>query len=614
MTWALDQGARYLGAGRCRFRVWAPAVKQVEVALAAPREEYVLMEPQEDGYHQATLEGVEPGRLYFYRLDGARLRPDPASRFQPQGVHGSSQIVDPRFAWEDDDWHGLPLEEHVFYELHVGTFTPEGTFMAVIPLLDGLKELGITALELMPVAQFPGRRNWGYDGVYPFAVQDSYGGPDGLKHLVNACHRRGLAVVLDVVYNHLGPEGNYLWDFGPYFAQTYRTPWGAAINFDGPGSDGVRRFLIDNALYWITEFHMDALRLDAVHAIFDTSACSLLQELAEEVHAQAGRLNRRVYAIAETSLNNPLLLRCPERGGYGLDAQWNDDFQRALHALLTGERGGYYADFGRLADLEKAFTEGYVLTGQYSHYRQRRHGRSSRELAARQLVVFGQNHDQVGNRLKGERTSRLLSWEECKLVAGAVILSPYLPLLFMGEEYGEVAPFHYFISHSDPDVVESVRRGRQALFAAFGWRGDAADPQDETTFFLSRLDHGLRQSGRHRVLYEWHRELLRLRKAVPALAELSRERMEVVAAERQKTLLVRRWSCNDEACLFMNFSDTRAAPVLPWAGRWHKELDSADSRWLGDGQTLPDEIWAHEESPLPVPPRTFALFRRIHDP
>jgi maltooligosyltrehalose trehalohydrolase len=359
-------GATYLGDGRCRFRLWAPFAQTAAVRIVAPQERLIPMEPHERGYHEATVDGIEPGNLYIYRLDDGKDRPDPASRFQPRGVHGPSQVMDSSFPWEDDSWSGLPLEQYVIYELHAGTFTPEGTFDAIIAHLDRLKELGVTAIELMPVAQFPGDRNWGYDGVDLFAVQSSYGGPAGLKRLVNACHRHGLAVVLDVVYNHLGPEGNYLADFGPYFTDRYRTPWGQAINFDGPGSDEVRRFFIENALYWTTEFHIDGLRLDALHAVFDSSAQPFLEELAAVVHDEADRMGRRVYLFAESDRNDPRFVRSSDSGGYGLDAHWNDDFHHALYTLLTGEQTGYYQDFGKMEDLAKAFREGFIYSGQYS--------------------------------------------------------------------------------------------------------------------------------------------------------------------------------------------------------------------------------------------------------
>jgi maltooligosyltrehalose trehalohydrolase len=385
------------------------------VRIVAPPERIVPLEKEDRGYHQGIIEDVEPGSLYVYRLDEGKQCPDPASRSQPQGVHGPSQVVDPHFPWEDRHWFGLPLEDYIIYELHVGSFTPEGTFEAIMSHLEELKDLGVTAVELMPVAQFPGSRNWGYDGVFPFAVQHSYGGPEGLRRLVDACHQHGLAVVLDVVYNHLGPEGNYLANFGPYFTQRYRTPWGAAINFDGPHSDEVKWFFIENALYWITEFHIDALRLDALHAILDLSAQPFLEELATAVHDEAERRGRRVYLIAESDLNDTKLIRSRELGGYGLDGQWNDDFHHALHTLLTGESSGYYQDFGKVGDLAKAFTEGYVYSGQYSAYRRRQHGNSSKLLPAPKFVVCAQNHDQVGNRMFGERLTQMVSFDALKL-------------------------------------------------------------------------------------------------------------------------------------------------------------------------------------------------------
>jgi maltooligosyltrehalose trehalohydrolase len=584
------------------------------VHLVAPRERLVPLQRESQGYHHAVLEGVEPGSLYLYRLDEGLERPDPASGSQPQGVHGPSEVVDPTFPWQDHGSDGLPLDAYIIYELHVGTFTAEGTFDAIIPHLDTLKDVGITSVELMPVAQFPGERNWGYDGVFPFAVQASYGGPGGLKRLVNACHQRGMALVLDVVYNHLGPEGNYLKDFGPYFTDGYRTPWGAPINFDGSYSDEVRRFFVENALYWITEFHIDALRLDALHAILDVSAHPFLEELSTAVHEQTERIGRRVYLIAESDLNDTKLIRPRELGGYGLDAQWNDDFHHALHTLLTGEQSGYYQDFGKLVHLTTAFTEGYVYSGQYSPYRRRRHGNSSKSLPARQFVVCSQNHDQVGNRMFGERLSRLVSFDALKLAAGVVLLSPFVPLLFMGEEYGEPAPFPYFVSHSDPTLIEAVRRGRREEFAAFAWQGEPPDPLDETTFLRAKLDHKLRYDGRHRVLHEFYRELIRLRKGLPALASLNKEQMEVTGYESQHVVFVRRWSGDDEVFTVFQFADTPVSVTLPVPeGRWRRQLDSSDERWQGSGSSLPDEVKSAGEVTLRLPRKAFALFRRTEE-
>ncbi len=475
-------GAVWLGDGRTRFRIWAPGFDHASVHLLFPRDMHLPMKKDAMGHHEAVAEGVAPGALYKIRLGDLPERPDPASRFQPQGSHGPSQVVDPSFPWTDGRWRGLPLESLVFYEMHVGTFTPEGTFEAAIRHLDGLVDLGVTAVELMPVAQFPGARNWGYDGTFPFAVQNTYGGPAGLQRFVNECHRRGLAVALDVVYNHLGHEGNYLWGMAPFFTDRYKTPWGSALNFDGPDSDEVREFFIQSALWWVRFFHVDALRLDAVHAIMDSSARPFLGELAERIRAAAGALGRQVHLIAGSDRNDPRLVRPAGVGGYGLDAVWNDDFHHALHVLLTGEREGYYRDFGRLDQLGRAISGGFVYTGQYSEYRRRRHGAPSDDLEPRRLVVFAQNHDQVGNRMLGERLAALVPFEKLKLAAGVVILSPNIPLLFMGEEYGETAPFQYFVDYSDQGLVEGTRRGRREEFAGFLRKGEPPDPQDEAAF------------------------------------------------------------------------------------------------------------------------------------
>jgi maltooligosyltrehalose trehalohydrolase len=579
-------GATYLGGDLGGFLVWAPLVSRVEVHILAPEERLVPLKKVARGYHYGIVQGVKPGTRYLYRLDGDLERPDPASKFQPEGVHGPSQVIEPNFVWEGLHWSGIPFSHYVVYELHAGTFSAQGTFDAIAAHLDKLKDMGITAIELMPVAQFPGERNWGYDGVYPFAVQNSYGGTDGLKRLIDACHQRGLAVILDVVYNHLGPEGNYSGDFGPYFTDRYRTPWGLAINYDGPDSDEVRRFFIENALWWVTEFRVDALRLDAVHGIFDFSALHILQELASAVHEQAERLNRRIYVIAESDLNDVRLVRPPELGGYGLDAQWNDDFHHALHTLLTGESTGYYKDFGHLQDLAKAFAEGFVYSGAFSPARRRRHGNNSKDLAAERFVVFAQNHDQVGNRLKGDRLSALVSFEGLKLAAAVVLLSPFIPLLFMGEEYGETAPFPYFVSHSDPDLVEAIRRGRRAEFAYV--QGDPPDPQAEATWQAARLDHGLRHQGRHRILFEFYKELIKLRNETRAGAGLSKDRMEVVCLERESTLVVRGWGQEAQVAAIFHFGDTARSLKIPLPpGRWLKRLASGEAQWHGPGPDLP---------------------------
>jgi len=611
----ISPGPSRLENGRWLFSVWAPLADAVEVQISEPGVHSARLHKIESGYHRGILEHVGPGSRYVYRLHFSESdpleRPDPASRYQPDGVHEPSQIVPTEFSWDDDGWRGQPLSRYVIYELHVGTFTPEGTFDAVVRHLDELVHLGVTAVELMPVAQFPGSRNWGYDGVYPYAAQNSYGGPEGLKRLVNACHRKGLAVVLDVVYNHLGPEGNYLRDFGPYFTDSYRTPWGEAVNFDGPHSDHVRRFFIENALYWTVDCHIDALRLDAVHAIMDFSARPFLEELARAVHRKAEELNRRIYLIAESALNDTRVVRSRELGGFQLDAQWNDDFHHSLRTALTGDRSGYYKDYSGLHDLAKAWREGYVYSGQYSEFRQRSHGNSSRNVASRQLVVFSQNHDQVGNRMLGDRLAAAVSFEKQKLAAGLVLLSPFVPLIFMGEEYGETAPFLYFVSHGDPDLVQAVRDGRRKEFAAFDWRTEPPDPQDEKTFLQSKLNRSMRFEGKHRALFEFYRELLELRNRIPALANLSKKRTSVVCDRQQHLLLVRRRFGDGESFLTFNCNEA-TMPVrihLP-EGRWRKRVDSAEARWMGPGSSTPGTLPVKKRAEFEAAPCSVVVFTR----
>jgi maltooligosyltrehalose trehalohydrolase len=596
--------------GGCRFRIWAPAAVRVDLKLLDPTGRVEPMDRREDGYFEAVVEDAGPGTRYFFRIDSRDL-PDPASRFQPEGVHGPSQVVDSRVEWQDAAWTGLPIERYILYELHVGTFTREGTFDAVAPHLQRLKDLGVTAIELMPVAQFPGVRNWGYDGAFPYAAQNSYGGPVGLRRLVDACHGHGLAVVLDVVYNHLGPEGNYLGAFGPYFTEKHKTPWGPAINFDNPESDEVRRFFVENALYWISECHVDALRLDAIHAIHDESAFPFLTELGEAVHGEAERLRRLAYVLPESALNDTRILRPKECGGMGLDAQWNDDFHHALRVLLTGDRTGYYRDFGELEDLAKAYREGFVYSGQYSGFRRRRHGNSSKAIPARQFIVFSQNHDQAGNRMFGERLSTLLPYEQLKLAAGAVLLSPFIPLLFMGEEYGEVAPFLYFVSHQDADLIEAVRAGRKEEFAAFAWQGEPPDPQDARTFERSKLDHELSGAPTNRKLLDFYRELIDLRKTVPPLASLSKEQMEVAVFEEQRALCLRRWEGEDEVMVLVCFAAVVVTVELRTvAGRWDKLLDSSDREWLGPGGSLPFVAAGGDGVRLRLNPGSVVVYRK----
>jgi maltooligosyltrehalose trehalohydrolase len=499
---ALPVGASYLGNARCAFRVWAPSARELFVDVYSPRPQTIRLSTSGGGLWHGVGDQIEPGARYKYRFSDGRVFADPASRSQPVGVHGPSEVVDPAFPWTDAHWHGLPVEDYVIYEMHIGTFTPEGTFHSATGHLSYLRELGITAVEIMPVAQFPGSRNWGYDGVYPFAVQNSYGGAAGFKRFIDAAHGLGLAVVLDVVYNHLGPEGNYLGQFGPYFTDRYRTPWGEAINFDGADNCPVRAYFVENALYWVRDFHLDGLRLDAVHAIHDNSHRHILAEIAEEVHACGRALHRTINVIAESDLNEVRIVLAGEIGGYGLDAQWSDDFHHALHAVFTGERSGYYEDFGRTEDLAKALSSGFVYSGQYSSYRGRCHGTDCTDIPGRAFVVCAQNHDQIGNRMKGERLSHLVAVDDLKLAAAILLLSPFVPMLFMGQEYADTAPFLYFVSHTDPQLVEAVRQGRKREFQAFLEQGDVPDAQDESTFARSTLNLGLRYA-------EWHAVVLK---------------------------------------------------------------------------------------------------------
>lgn len=603
-------GAKCLTGGGCQFAVWAPFAKKVEVRLVSPLKQTCLLERKEKGYWSAVLKNVPPEARYFYVLNGKLQRPDPASHFQPEGVHRFSQVVDHiQFSWEDFLWKGIPLKRTVMYELHVGTFTPQGTFQAVIPRLDQLKELGVNTLSLMPVAQFPGTRNWGYDGVFPYAVQNSYGGPKGLKALVNACHKREMAVVLDVVYNHLGPEGNVLHDFGPYFTDKYQTPWGDAVNLDDALSDEVRHFFIQNALHWFQNYHMDGLRLDAVHAITDMSAYPFLRELADQIREMNHNQSREVFLIAESDLNDPKIIAPPSENGFGLDAQWCDDFHHSLHALLTGERNGYYADFGTLNHLEKSLCEGYVLTGEYSVFRKRRHGRSSQHCPASQFVVFSQNHDQAGNRMQGERLSSLVSFEALKCAAGAVILSPYIPMLFMGEEYGEKAPFQYFISHSDPELAEAVRQGRRQEFSGFIKDEEFPDPQSEKTFKHSCLNWPLRNQGDHRILLEFYRTLLSLRRTIPALADLSKKRLWTQVYKENNILMMKREKDFSQVCAVMNFSSQleKRKCVFP-SGLWKRICDSSESRWKGPGSRAPMQV--SEEKEIELNPWSFCVYEQ----
>ena len=443
-----------------------------------------------------------------------KILPDPRSMWQPYGVHGLSRVLDHgAFAWTDCDWRSPALQDAVIYELHIGTFTSEGTFAAAEARLEYLKTLGVTHVELMPVASFPGAHGWGYDGVDLFAPQESYGGPEGLKHFVNAAHAHGLAVILDVVYNHLGPSGNYLSRFGPYFTASHHTPWGDAVNFEDAGSHEVRRFFIDNAKMWLRDYHFDGLRLDAVHAYMDRSAINFMEQLGTEVRALEKETGRSYAVIAESDLNDPRVVTERARGGYGLDAQWSDDFHHALIAVLTGDRSGYYADFGSMADLAKALRDVFVYDGRYSAYRDRVHGRPVEGLPPWRFLGFAQNHDQVGNRAKGERLGALTMPGRVKIAAALVMSAPFIPLIFQGEEWAASSPFLYFTDHED-QLGRLVFEGRKKEFAAFGWKPEEIpDPQDEATFVRSRLNWDEIAEPAHAGILSWYRELIALRRS-----------------------------------------------------------------------------------------------------
>jgi len=536
------------------FRVWAPRAGRAEVVLTAAGpgeadsgeagrgERRLPMDQAERGWWTLRAADAGPGSDYAFSLDGGPPRPDPRSAFQPGGVHGPSRVVDHgAFTWSDGGWRGLPLTGSVLYECHIGTFSAEGTFDGAIGHLGHLDDLGVDAIELMPVAEFPGRRGWGYDGTALFAPHHAYGGPDGLKRLVDAAHGRGIGVIMDVVYNHAGPDGNYLPEFGPYFSARHRTSWGEAVNFDGPGSDEVRRFVLDNALMWLHDYHCDGLRLDAVHAIADDSATHILEELAAEVGALAAHAGRPLFVIAESDRNDPRYVRGRAAGGYGLDASWADEWHHALHASLTGEKSGYYADFGPLRLLAKAMRQAWVYDGVYSPYRQRVHGRPPAGLGGGQFVVAAQNHDQIGNRAAGQRTAALISDGRLRVAAALLLTAPFVPMLFQGEEWGAGTPFQYFTDHSDPALGRAVSEGRRREFAAFGWDpGDVPDPQDPATFERSRLDWAEPRRDPHAGLLAWHRRLIALRRQIPALTDPRLDRVAADCDEEAGWLVVRR--------------------------------------------------------------------------
>jgi maltooligosyltrehalose trehalohydrolase len=613
-------GPRTLETGGFGFTVWAPRCETVQLQLLEPEPRLLPMQRLAHGYFHLRVEDARDGQRYRFLLNGETARPDPASHHQPgptenQGednlpdVHGPSALVDHRaHVWQAPLFIPPPLEELVIYELHVGAFTPQGTFDAARERLDYLVALGVNAVELMPVAQFPGTRNWGYDGVQPFAVQHSHGGPAGLKRFVDACHSRGLAVLLDVVYNHLGPEGNYLRDFAPYFTDSYRTPWGEAVNFDGPHSDHVREYFIQNALHWLEHYRMDGLRLDATHAMFDERPVHFLEELAQRCRRFERASGRRVLLIAESDRNDPRLALPRGNGGMGLDAIWSDDFHHGVHALLTGERDGYYMDYGAMEHVARSLRHGFAYQGEYSAFRQRGHGARAAQVPAKAHVFCIQNHDQVGNRMHGERLAALLPFEALKAAAALLLFAPGTPLLFMGEEYGENAPFLYFISHHDQKLVRAVRKGRRQEFKSFAWQGTPPDPQDARTFQRSLLDWGKTDQQGHRELLAFYTRCIQLRRGFPPLRLGGKAQTLVWTWEHERLLVMRRgFEGRHALCLFnLHAEAVGACDVSPFLlpGNWEKELESSDTAWSGPGASLPQ----HPAGVLSLPPLSAALY------
>jgi maltooligosyltrehalose trehalohydrolase len=506
--------------------------------------------------------------------------------YQPSGVHGASEVIDhSRFVWSDARWQAPPLGAGVLYELHIGTFTREGTFAAAIDKLPYLAGLGITHLELMPVAEFPGDRGWGYDGVDLFAPHHVYGRPDDLKRLVDACHAHGLAVILDVVYNHLGPAGNYLSRFGPYFTHRYHTPWGDAVNLDNAGSDEVRRFFCDNAVMWLRDYHFDGLRIDAVHALIDTSARHFLEQLAGEVDTLEAITGRHLVLIAESDLNDPRVIRSREGGGYGLDAQWSDDFHHALHGMLTGERTGYYEDFGTMAHFARALQEAFVYGGTASPHRRRTHGRMPAGLPGWRFVVAAQNHDQIGNRATGDRLTHLVSRQRLKIAAALLLTAPFVPMLFQGEEWGTSSPFQYFTSHEDEALGRLVSEGRRREFAAFGWDpGSIPDPQMEETYRRSQLRWDEPALAHHAELLRWYRDLLALRRDHPALRDGKYRSVRVTCDEQRGQLTIQR------GAILIVCSLAGSAATIETGDRWQLLLTSEPGTRIDQGRIhLPAE-------------------------
>ncbi len=602
-------GPHFHDDGSCAFHLWAPKPKQVALELPSNQVQTLPMQRHPGGWWTATVPGLRHGQRYWFLLDGQRRRPDPASRWQPDGVHGPSALVDVRqFRWTSPPFRPVPLEQLIIYELHVGTFTPEGTLDAAIAKLPYLAELGVTAVELMPVAAFPGTRNWGYDGVALYAVQDSYGGPLALQRFVDACHQQGLAVILDVVYNHLGPEGNYLREFGPYFTNRYQTPWGQAINYDGRASGPVREYCLQNALWFLDTYRIDGLRLDAVHAIYDNSATHLLAELADRVQDWANAANRRVHRIAESHMNDPQLTTPVAHGGLGMHSTWSDDFHHALHALLTGETDGYYAAYGQLEQLARTLEAGFCYEGDYSPFYGRPHGQPAGHLPATAVTNWLQTHDQTGNRMQGDRIATLAPLAACRVGAVLLLCAPGIPLLFMGEEWAETTPFLYCIDHGDPALVQAVRKGRKREFAIFKRHGEPPDPACETTLQRSRLDWSKLVSMPHAGHLRLYGDLIALRRQSPALQERSRRLTRVWPLDAPQCLAMERRCDGERVLVLANLAAHDATVHCGVYGEqdsWEMVLATEDTAYGGQGVSVPQHI----RTPMTLPAWSAVIYR-----
>lgn len=578
------------------FTVFAPLKESMKLKIISPDENEINMVKNEAGYFSVEYKCNSDEIDYFFVIDGETQLPDPASRYQPDGPHSFTRAVDYEGFTKShvSDYRPVRFEDYIMYEVHIGTFSDEGTFDGFIKKIPYLKELGINAVEIMPVAQFPGDRNWGYDGTYPFAVQNSYGGPAEFKRLIDECHKVGIAVVLDVVYNHFGPEGNYFWSYGPYFTDKYKTPWGEAINFDGAYSNQVRDMFIENVIYWFKYFDIDALRFDAIHAIFDFSARHILSEIRGAVDDLMRETKRVYYMIAESDLNDNKVISDVKDRGYGFDGQWMDDFHHALHAFITGELKGFYSDFGSIEDIVKSYNEGYVHSGDYSKFRNRNHGNSSAGYTPDNFIVFSQNHDMIGNRMHGERLITLTSFEKAKLSAAVYLFSPYIPFIFMGEEYGETSPFCYFVSHTDKGLIEAVKKGRKEEFKDFVTDIEPFDPFAIETYDKSKLHGDLYKKDLHSGMFNLYRDIIAFRKQSSLYNGILR--CDFTASLLSSDVIIT--ELKEKLIVIYNFSEEEYIYQMKKHGKWKKLFSSESEVYSGKGDNNPEIVSSSDEITL----------------